>query len=155
MACYASYGGEPGTGPLIERLHEAGLPVVLPVVGPGRDLHWASYDGPAALAPGPRGMPEPTGPVIGAGPEALTTLGVDLLVIPALACDPSGARLGQGGGFYDTLLAALPRSGPGRILVLALVHDDEVLAPGAIPVDAHDRPVDLVVTPTRVLRISG
>jgi 5-formyltetrahydrofolate cyclo-ligase len=65
--------------------------------------------------------------------------------VPALAVDGAGTRLGQGGGSYDRALARL---GAGaRRLVLAVVHDDEVLA-GPLPREPHDVGVDGALTPS-------
>jgi 5-formyltetrahydrofolate cyclo-ligase len=144
VACYASVGAEPGTGPLRAALAEAGLRVLLPVVVTGEDpvrrLDWAD-DGP--LAPGPLGTVEPTGPRL--GPDALAR--ADLVLVPALLVDTGGHRLGQGGGFYDVTLGALVDAPP----VVALVHDDELVDADVQPVPAGrlDRPVDAAATPAR------
>jgi 5-formyltetrahydrofolate cyclo-ligase len=67
-----------------------------------------------------------------------------IIISPALAADREGRRLGQGGGSYDRALA---RRGP-HALVVVLLHDDELLPAGDVPVDAHDVPVDVAVTPS-------
>ena len=81
---------------------------------------------------------EPVGPRL--GPTAIGT--AEAVVVPAMAVDRSGVRLGRGGGFYDR---ALLHARPGALLV-ALVHDDEFL--DELPVAAHDRRVGVVVTPS-------
>lgn len=147
VACYRSRPAEPGTGPLLRALHAAGAVVLLPVVtGPGRPLDWAVDDG--ADVPGPLGLSQPAGPRL--GPRAVA--GCDVLVVPALAVDRSGARLGQGGGYYDRTLARL---GPGRPPVVALVHDDELLAAGEVPAGPHDVPVDAAATPSGWVPLAG
>jgi 5-formyltetrahydrofolate cyclo-ligase len=84
--------------------------------------------------------------------DAATLLGLeavsaaDLVVCPATGTTPEGDRLGKGGGSYDRVLARLDP----QALVVALVHDDEVAT--ALPTEAHDRRVDVIVTPTRTLR---
>lgn len=135
VALYCSGPTEPGTGPLRERLRARGVRVLVPVVR-GLDLDWAVDDGP--LIVGYRGLLEPTGRRL--GPAALAAC--DVALVPALAADLTGARLGQGGGFYDRALAAHRPAGP----VLAVVHPDELLASGEIPVGPHDIPVDAVAT---------
>jgi 5-formyltetrahydrofolate cyclo-ligase len=65
----------------------------------------------------------------------------DLVIVPALAVDHRGTRLGRGGGSYDRALA---RVGPG-VQTLALLYDGELLA--EIPADAHDQRVRLVARP--------
>jgi len=71
-----------------------------------------------------------------------------VLLVPALAVDGAGHRIGKAGGFYDRLLADRERLAPAaRPLVVAVVHDDELL--DAIPTEPHDERVDAVVTPRR------
>jgi 5-formyltetrahydrofolate cyclo-ligase len=142
VAVYASRPGEPGTGPLLERLAGQGVRVLLPVLGTGLQRDWAVYAGPADLhqrAPGR--PPEPGTPHLGA--RALAE--AEVVVAPALAVDTSGARLGQGGGWYDR---ALEHAAPGTP-VLAVVFDEEVYeaATRPVPREAHDRLVDAVATP--------
>jgi 5-formyltetrahydrofolate cyclo-ligase len=82
---------------------------------------------------------------------------VDLVVTGCVAVGEDGARLGKGGGFSDlefALAAAAGLVGP-RTVVATTVHDVQVRAAGEIPTAAHDLRVDVVVTPTQVLRPSG
>lgn len=79
---------------------------------------------------------------------------VDLVVTGCVAVDPTGARLGKGGGFSDLELAIAAEAGlvgPGTVVVTT-VHEVQVLEPGLIPTTDHDLHVDLVVTPDRVIR---
>jgi 5-formyltetrahydrofolate cyclo-ligase len=146
VAGYASTGGEPGTGPLRAALRRFGVRVLLPVVLPDGVLDWAQDDGELRPSAG-AGGPEPGGPRLGR--SALREARV--IIVPALAVDTLGNRLGQGGGYYDR---ALPQVDPA-VPVLALVHDGEVLdaAVEPVPNDAQDQPVDAVVTPQRCLRL--
>ncbi|MEZ5115326.1 MAG: 5-formyltetrahydrofolate cyclo-ligase [Candidatus Nanopelagicales bacterium] len=155
VTAYCSYGGEPGTAPLLAGLVGRGVRVLLPVVHDGEDLGWAEYDGPGSVAESPRGIPEPVGPELGRGAQTLQRSEVTVLLIPATAVDRAGARLGQGRGYYDRVLADLPRYGDGGPLRVALVHDEELLDVGAVPVEPHDGPVDAVVTDRRVLRVGN
>lgn len=68
---------------------------------------------------------------------------VSIVLAPALAVDRGGARVGQGGGWYDRALSTLPEGVP----VVAAIFDDEVLEPGLIPVEPHDRFVDGIICP--------
>lgn len=136
VAAYASFGTEPPTRALLDRLHAASIRVLLPVVA-GDDLDWAVYDGWDALDGGARRAPEPLGPRLGADAVA----GADVVFVPALAVDGSGHRLGRGLGFYDRALRLVD---PAR--VVAVVYDDEIL--DDLPVEAHDQPVGRVVTPS-------
>lgn len=68
---------------------------------------------------------------------------VSIVLAPALAVDRGGARVGQGGGWYDRALSTLPEGVP----VVAAVFNDEVLQPGLIPLEPHDRFIDGIVCP--------
>jgi 5-formyltetrahydrofolate cyclo-ligase len=143
VAAYASYPSEPGTGPLRAALRSRGIQVLLPVLLPDNDLDWVEDRADTWAGDPCAGSTESPAALL--GPQAVSN--ADLVVCPATAATPDGDRLGKGGGSYDRVLARLhPRS-----LVVALVHDDEVAA--ALPTQSHDRPVDVVVTPTRTLRV--
>ncbi len=148
VALYVATQTEPDTAPLRRVLRNQGIGVVLPLVRAG-GLEWA-WDTGDDLVPGrgPGGR-EPSGPTL--GPRGL--LSADVVLVPALAVDTLGTRLGQGGGYYD---AALPLLDPG-VPVLAVVHDDEVLdaAVEAVPAEPHDVPVDGALTPLRCLPLPG
>jgi 5-formyltetrahydrofolate cyclo-ligase len=143
VAAYVSVGTEPGTGPLLRALHARGTRVLLPVLRADLDLDWAPYTGERDLVSTGRGLREPAATRLGR--DAVT--GADLVVVPALAVDNSGRRLGRGGGSYDRVLARLT---PGTA-VAALLHDGEVLT--AVPAEGHDRTVTVAVTPSAVLRV--
>jgi 5-formyltetrahydrofolate cyclo-ligase len=85
------------------------------------------------------------------GPEALGH--IDLIVAGSVAVDPRGARLGKGGGYSDLEFALAVAHGAidDRTLVVTTVHDAQVVR-GRIPMIAHDVPVDVVATPTRLIR---
>src|SRR5215471_17917773 len=108
VAAYYSVGTEPDTHGLIFALWKRGSYVILPVLLPDGDLDWASYEGPDSLAPGPRGLRQPVEPVRGAG----TVARADIVLVPALAVDVFGHRLGRGGGSYDRALARVGRQVP-------------------------------------------
>jgi 5-formyltetrahydrofolate cyclo-ligase len=144
VAAYVSVGTEPGTGPLLDRLLELGRRVIVPVVLPELDLDWAVYDGPEHLVRARRGLLEPAGPRLGV--DAVAT--ADAVLTPGLAVDRTGMRLGQGGGCYDRALGRVPVG----TFTCTLLYDDELV--GRVPVDAHDRPVTAVATPSGVTRLS-
>jgi 5-formyltetrahydrofolate cyclo-ligase len=137
IAAYISVGTEPDTRGLVYALWKRGAYILLPVLLPDDDLDWASYEGPDSLAPGPRGLLQPTEP--GRGVTAVAS--ADLVIVPALAVDRQGARLGRGGGSYDRALA---RVGPA-VLTLALVYDGELV--DEVPAGSHDQRVSGVARP--------
>jgi 5-formyltetrahydrofolate cyclo-ligase len=137
VAAYYSVGAEPDTRGLVYALWKRGTYVLLPLLKPDGDLDWASYEGPDSLIPGPRGLQEPQEKP--RGPEAIAR--ADVVLVPALAVDHAGNRLGRGGGSFDRALA---RVGP-LIPVIALLYDAELL--GRLPAEPHDTPVRAVVRP--------
>jgi 5-formyltetrahydrofolate cyclo-ligase len=134
VAAYLSVGTEPPTGPLIERLVNAGTRILMPVIC-GAELDWAVYDPAAGLRAGPLGINEPVGDRL--GPDSLAA--VDLVVVPALAVDATGQRLGRGRGYYDRALVGVTAP------VVAVVFDSEVVS--RVPAEPHDRAVDAIVCP--------
>ena len=137
VAAYLSVGTEPDTRGLVYAMWKRGTYVLLPRLQPDGDLDWASYEGPDSLIPGPRGLQEPKEKP--RGPDAIAR--ADVVLVPALAVDHAGNRLGRGGGSYDRALA---RVGP-LIPVIALLYDAELL--GRLPAEPHDTPVRAVVRP--------
>jgi 5-formyltetrahydrofolate cyclo-ligase len=137
VAAYLSVGTEPDTRGLVYALWKRGTYVLLPLLQPDDDLDWASYEGPASLAAGPRGLLEPTEP-----PRGVTAVtSADLVIVPALAVDRGGMRLGRGGGSYDRALARVGACVP----TVALIYDDELL--DEVPAGALDQPVRMVAQP--------
>ncbi|MYT81042.1 5-formyltetrahydrofolate cyclo-ligase [Streptomyces sp. MnatMP-M77] len=145
VAAYVSVGREPGTRALLEALRGRGVRVLLPVLLADNDLDWAAYEGPEHLLPAGRGLLEPDGPRL--GPAAVVE--AQAVLLPGLAVDGAGMRLGRGGGSYDRVLARLAAAGAHPALVV-LLYDDEVVA--RVPSEPHDRPVDAVVTPAGARR---
>jgi len=137
VAAYISVGTEPDTRGLVYALWKRGTYVLLPLLRPDYDLDWASYEGPDSLAAGPRGLLQPTEPPRGV--SAVTS--ADLVIVPALAVDHGGRRLGRGGGSYDRALA---RVGPA-VPTVALIYDDELL--DDVPVGPLDQRVRMAARP--------
>ncbi|QCD56440.1 5-formyltetrahydrofolate cyclo-ligase [Streptomyces hawaiiensis] len=149
VAAYVSVGSEPGTLALLDALRAQGVRVLLPVLLPDNDLDWGAYAGEGSLARvqhgGRMALFEPAGERL--GPDAVTT--ADAVLLPGLAVDARGMRLGRGGGSYDRVLARLDRAGAHPALVV-LLYDSEVVE--RVPEEPHDRPVHAVVTPSGVRR---
>lgn len=141
VAVYASHGSELDLAELIAWMRERGVTTALPRVT-GDQLALVTTTDSTPLALGFRGIREPAG-----RPIHLST--VDVVILPGLAFDPVGGRLGRGGGHYDRLLAALPTS-TVRIGVCFACQ----LVP-RVPREAHDAPVDVVVTERGTYRTSA
>ena len=142
VATYAARPTEPGTLALMDRLAARDVRVLLPVLGTGLQRNWAEYAGSDDLrvrAPGR--PPEPGTPELPA--EAVAD--ADVILVPALAVDTSGMRLGQGGGWYDRVLQ---HTRPGT-RVVAVVFPEEVYdaSERPLPSEPHDQRVQAVATP--------
>jgi 5-formyltetrahydrofolate cyclo-ligase len=143
VALYASTGTEPGTRPLLEALHAAGVRVLLPALRADGQLDWGVYDGPDRLVPSALGTVEPAGPRL--GPAAVAE--APLVLVPGLAADRRGHRLGRGGGYYDRTLG---HADPAALLVVVL-HPGETVA--EVPVRGHDVTVHAVLSPGGLERV--
>ncbi|MEV7979758.1 5-formyltetrahydrofolate cyclo-ligase [Streptomyces sp. NPDC086519] len=152
VAAYVSVENEPGTLTLLDALLARGVRVLLPALLPDHDLDWGAYAGKGSLARvqhgGKMALFEPSGERL--GPDAV--LGADVVLLPGLAVDARGMRLGRGGGSYDRVLARLERAGARPALVV-LLYDTEVVE--RVPAQGHDRPVQAVVTPSGVRRFTS
>ncbi|MFJ2812686.1 5-formyltetrahydrofolate cyclo-ligase [Streptomyces sp. NPDC087294] len=149
VAAYVSVGTEPGTLPLLDALRARGVEVLLPALLADNDLDWGRYTGEGSLArvrhDGRMSLFEPSGERL--GPDAVTA--ADVVLLPGLAVDGRGMRLGRGGGSYDRVLARLEAAGAHPALVV-LLYGSEVV--GHVPAEPHDRPVQAAVTPEGVHR---
>jgi 5-formyltetrahydrofolate cyclo-ligase len=134
VAAYVSVDTEPPTLLLLDALLGHGARVLLPVID-ALALDWAAYTGPADLSAGPLGLSEPATPRLGA--DALTQ--ADVVIVPALAADRLGNRLGRGRGFYDRALIDVAAP------IVAVLYDAELV--DDVPAEAHDRRVDAILRP--------
>jgi 5-formyltetrahydrofolate cyclo-ligase len=139
LCSYVPVGTEPGSRQTLDDLLTVGVQVLLPVVTGRQPLDWAEYDG--SLRPGPHRLLEPTGPRLGTA--AVGT--ANLVLVPALAVDSTGVRLGRGVGHYDRSLVF---AAPGAALI-GVVRDQEFLP--HLPFDAHDIRMTAALTPARGL----
>jgi 5-formyltetrahydrofolate cyclo-ligase len=142
VAAYLSVAAEPPTQPLLDALVASGVRVLLPVITDAA-LDWAAYSGPGDVTRGLLGINEPTGPRLGA--DALSE--ADLVLVPAVAVDRAGHRLGRGRGYYDRALVAVTAP------VVAIVYDEELL--DAVPTESHDRSIDGVLRPAGFTSLPG
>lgn len=143
MAAYVGVGTEPGTGPLLDALTRRGVRVLVPVLSKDLDLDWAEYAGAGSLMAGPMGLLEPTGPRLGVTAVARA----DTVLLPGLAVDRSGMRLGRGGGSYDRALTRVA----AEAFSCVLLHDGEI-SDLTLPAEVHDLRVRAAATPSGLLR---
>ncbi|MDR1605330.1 MAG: 5-formyltetrahydrofolate cyclo-ligase [Gracilibacteraceae bacterium] len=137
--CFVGTGPEISTLPILRHALAAGKRVCAPLcLGPGQ-MEARSIGSLDELSPGAYGIPEPQPncPPVAAGE-------IDFAVVPCLACDREGRRLGQGGGFYDRFMSGR------RFPAFALCR--ETLFAEEIPQEPWDQSVDGVVTEARVIR---
>jgi len=122
--------------PALAAAASAGCEVVLPVTPRrGNPLRFRRMGEPAGLVPGPFGTRQP--------PESEPERTPDLMLVPLLAFDRAGGRLGYGGGFYDRTLVLLRGGQPGVRAVGCAYAAQEV---EAVPMEPFDQRLDAVVT---------
>ena len=139
---------EPDLSLTLGTFDRALLPVLIDEAGaPYRSPRWGLWEAGQALVTLGRPPAQPHSEAMGA--ESLQE--ADLIVIPALSSSADGASLGQGGGWYDRALIHRSPDVP----VVAVIFDDEVLAPGEIPTEAHDVAINAIITPTRMIATVG
>ena len=132
---YVALADELDPAPLLARLAEAGHPIALPVVvGPGQALIFRRWRAGDALEAGPRGTRHPL-------PSAALVV-PQILIVPLLAFDGAGRRLGFGAGYYDRTLLKLRASGP----TLALGFAFAAQRVAEVPAGASDQRLDWIVT---------
>ena len=136
VAAYYSAGTEPSTRGLVYALWKRGAYVLLPLLRSDDDLDWASYEGPDSVTPADCGLLEP------AHPARHSIASADLVIVPALAADRRGNRLGRGRGCYDRALAQV---GP-LIPTIALLYDGELF--DRVPAGPLDHPVRMAAQPS-------
>ena len=131
---YLSYNQEVRTDALIRRAIQDGKRVAVPRVY-GDEMRFLWLDDPDQVAPGAYGIPEPI------ADEPIADDDTALVLMPGLAFDPEGHRLGYGGGFYDRFLAKEPNHP-----LVALCYGFQMF--DHLETEAHDIPVDLVIADT-------
>lgn len=141
VCAYVPVGGEPGSIAMLDDLVHRGTRVLLPVARTDDDgtplaLMWGPYQ-PGTLVTARFGLLEPAQPWLPA--ESLAA--ADLILVPALAVDRRGVRLGRGAGFYDRSL----RLRGSQVPLVAVVRDEELL--DELPAEPHDVPMTHALTP--------
>lgn len=141
LAGYLAIGSEVDVLPALESWCEEGHPVALPCTGP-RDTplvfrRWAPGR-PLVQEPFGTRAPRPEAPVVDP----------DVLLVPLLAFDRAGYRLGWGGGYYDRTLSSL--RGRKSVTAVGVAYSAQEIP--SVPRDPWDQPLDLIVTEEGVIR---
>lgn len=140
IALYMAIGGEVNLDPLFPECWESGKRTCIPVFNAKTKLYeMAEITHETDFKTGHYGIREP------ASPTPCPMDEIDLVAVPGVAFDRKGRRLGHGGGYYDRLLAGFSRVSAG------LAFDFQILP--SIPIEPHDRPVDVLVTETKIVNV--
>lgn len=146
IALYASCRNEVDTGLLMEKTPALGKELCLPRVDrSGREIRFFHVSGSGDLARGAFGILEPGAACPPVAPEK-----IELIVVPGIAFDENGNRIGFGGGYYDRFLPSL-RPGTHRI---ALAYEFQVLRE-KLPVLPKDVKIGKIITEERVITVQG
>lgn len=144
ILAFASFGSELNTQSLLRRVISDGKNLILPRVNKATQrLQLHHIKGLDELIPGTWGILEPHADAI-----VFNLADIDLIIVPGVAFDRAGFRIGYGKGFYDKLL---PVANPATTR-LSAAFDCQIV--DAVPNDAHDERVDLIITPTQKILIS-
>lgn len=136
IALYLANDGEIDTSTLAALCRDQGKQLFLPVIKENSELEFAAWDTNSTLQVNRFGIPEPGGEA-----ERCSALALDIVILPLVAWDLQGGRLGMGGGFYDRALAGV--TGP---LLVGLAHAIQQV--DSMPRDPWDISMDFVVTDT-------
>lgn len=141
VCAYVPVGSEPGALSMLDALADVGAEVLVPITRPESPLSWGRYLGSEMLVAAGFGLHEPNGEVL--PPDAVGR--ATTVLVPALAVDRRGVRLGRGAGFYDRTLHLVHPSAA----IVAVVLDDELV--DELPEDPHDVRMGWALTPGRGL----
>ncbi|WP_165914777.1 5-formyltetrahydrofolate cyclo-ligase [Nocardia alba] len=137
VCAYVPIRGEPGDPRMLDALRGHGATVLLPVTGEPGPLSWARYEGADSLRAARYGLLEPVTETL--PPEAVAE--ATTILVPALAVDRRGVRLGRGAGYYDRTLGAARAD----VRLIAVVRDNELV--DRLPEEPHDRRMGWALTP--------
>lgn len=142
---FASFRSEVSTFPMMEEAYRLGKRIVLPRVDRKiKGLALYEVKGLSELSPGCMDIPEPNVPE----ERRMDINGVDVIIMPGVAFDQNGNRIGYGAGFYDKLLSGLKKQTP----LIAITYEEQVL--DSVPSEPHDIKVHKIVTDKRALECS-
>jgi 5-formyltetrahydrofolate cyclo-ligase len=138
---YASFRSEVETSVLVEEAISIGKRIVLPKVNKdANSLTKHSINGMHETSSGYMGIPEPiTDP-------CCNVEEIEFIIVPGIAFDEKGGRIGYGGGYYDRLLRRVKGLKP----MAALAYEEQIYAD--LPREEHDIDMDIIITDRRIIR---
>ncbi len=140
VALYMAFGGEVDLSPLFSSCWKLGKRTCIPVFNAELKLYeMAEITADTSFRSGRYGIKEPISPAL------CPKESIDLMAVPGLAFDPSGNRLGRGGGYYDRLLEGF------KGVAAAVAFDFQILS--EVPFADHDKPVDFIISETKVMKV--
>ncbi|HWR92013.1 MAG TPA: 5-formyltetrahydrofolate cyclo-ligase [Desulfobacterales bacterium] len=140
---YIDGDNEVRTKSILKRAYDFNKIVVLPAFDPERlKVAILKVDHPDKdLVPGPRGVLEPNP----ARCKPVPLQKIDIAIIPGLAFDEKGARIGSGHGYYDRFIPELPAT----TRKVALAFEEQIIP--QVPTESHDKHVDIIITDKRII----
>lgn len=140
---YVNAENEVATGAIIKRAFEFGKIVVLPALDKGKStMRPMKVDDPDKdMVVGPRGFLEPNPAKCKVVPMDC----IDIAIVPGVAMDEKGGRIGSGDGYYDRLIPDLPMT----TRKVGLVFEGQLVP--QVPMESHDKHVDIIITENRVI----
>ena len=142
LAGYAQMRTEIDPTPAMEEAAAHGLVGMPIIMGAGQPLQFRVWTPDCTMVPGPFGA---------SVPENGEWMVPEIVIVPLVAFDRSGGRLGYGGGFYDRTLEGLRARGP----VMAIGYAYAAQQANDLPLERTDQPLDLIVTETEIIKPSG
>ncbi|HTF97072.1 MAG TPA: 5-formyltetrahydrofolate cyclo-ligase [Cellvibrio sp.] len=151
IALYIANDGEVDPAPIAQQLWHMGKRCYLPVVHPGknRELWFLEFTRNTSLIPNRFGIPEPDH----RHAHKMAAHLLDIVLMPLVGFDRSGARLGMGGGFYDSTFAFKHHKPTGKPLLIGLAHSCQEVE--LLSTDNWDIPLTAIATEKEVLQIAG
>lgn len=142
---FASFRSEVSTLPQIEKALKMRKKIILPKVDNiNKRLRLYEIHSIGEIKPGFMGIPEPDVPT----ERERDINDTDLVIMPGVAFDPKGNRLGYGAGYYDKLLSGLRRDIP----LIAIAYEEQIV--DSLPAESHDVRVHMIVTDERIIKVN-
>jgi 5-formyltetrahydrofolate cyclo-ligase len=141
ISAYYPIGAEPDVLPLLNLCHERHIPCALPRIKPDKSLEFLLYSSNTPTRKNSFGIPEPYDSDI---------VSPTIIIVPLLACDLKGNRLGYGLGHYDRYLSKARKTNKS-LITIGLCYEDQIYQ-GDLPKEPHDQKLDFIVTDRRICR---